>query len=200
MKYIDTIRRRFDNPKVPVFRLGELKLIKGISAAYLKLLVHNMLKKGEIKRITKGAYTFHDNADVVCFAFMPAYYGLEDALSIRGISEQGTNPIVITIRNVRRGERNFEGKRYIVYRIAKRLFFGYDMIEKGGMWLPVSDVEKTLIDLIHFRVGIREELWPGILQSIDKIKLEGYLARCDNRTRKRVEEELAKHGFYEKAA
>ncbi|MGC8676286.1 MAG: type IV toxin-antitoxin system AbiEi family antitoxin domain-containing protein [Candidatus Micrarchaeia archaeon] len=193
MKYINEIRRRFNDPRVPVFRSSELRLL-GINTAYQKLLLHNMLKKGEIKRVAKGAYTFHDTADVVCFAFMPAYYGLEDALSIRHISDQATNPIVVTVRNVRQGERTFDGKKYLVYRIDKRLFFGYGLVQRGGMWLPVSDVEKTLIDMVYFKIGIRDELWHSILKIIDKGRLYEYLARCNDKTRKRVEEELAKHG------
>ncbi|MDE1825527.1 MAG: type IV toxin-antitoxin system AbiEi family antitoxin domain-containing protein [Candidatus Micrarchaeota archaeon] len=194
MKYIGPIRKRFNNFDVPVFRRSELKLIKGLSDSYMKVLVHNLLARGEIKRITKGTYTFHDDADVVCFAFSPSYYGLEDALSIRRISEQGTNPVVVTLRNVRRGARNFGNKKYLVYHLDKSLFFGYDLVRRGDFWIPVSDLEKTLIDMAYFKVNIRNELWPEILANIDKKRLGKYLKKYDKKFQKLMHNLISEHG------
>ena len=193
MKYIKSIRDRFGTSNTPVFRRSELKLIKGISKGYLKTLIHNLLARGEIRRITKGTYTFHDDADVVCFAFSPSYYGLEDALSIRKISEQGTNPVVVTLRNVRRGARRYDGKNYLVYHLDKSLFFGYEQIKRGDFWIPVSDIEKTVIDMVYFKVGISDELWPEILAAIDRKRLDGYLKRYNKRFQENVNRLLGKY-------
>ncbi|EQD66731.1 transcriptional regulator, partial [mine drainage metagenome] len=81
-------------------------------------------------------------------AFLPFYYGLEDALSLRGFWEQETNPVIITPRKVRNGVRQFDSRNYVVRRIDRKMFFGYTFVNYEEFYIPVSDTEKTLIDLI----------------------------------------------------
>ena len=175
MKYINDIRNQLQDVRFPVFKVSDLKNIEGLSDSYRRLLLHNLLFRGEIVQITRGVYTFHKDVDVVCFAFSPSYYGLEDALSIRGLSDQATNPIVMSKRNVRRGTRHFIGRNYLVYHVDKRLFFGYEMVKHNDFWIPVSDPEKTLIDMLYFGYEVRDELWSRLLKTISKSKLRGYL-------------------------
>jgi len=97
MKYTHEVREHFK--AVPAFTISDIKVFlgkKGISESYLRLLVHNLLKKGEIKRISRGIYSFRSETQVVGFGFRPFYYGLQDALSLRNLWEQETNPVVIT--------------------------------------------------------------------------------------------------------
>ncbi len=193
MKYIGDVRKQFNSPRFPVFRASELRTI-GIGKDYVKRLAHLLIAKGEIIRITRGIYTFHDNAYVVGFAFSPFYYGLEDALRIRGLSEQGTNPLVVTTRNVRGGLRKFGESNYVIYKIEKEYFFGYNMEKRDGFWVPVSDLEKTVIDMLYFQGGIRDELWPGILERLDRKRIREYLKRYDAKFGKRVLDEIRAGG------
>lgn len=178
MKYMSYLKSRFSKPDFPTFKLSDLRLAfsqKRIKDNYLYLMVHNLEKRGEIRRITRGIYTFHKDVSVVGFAFSPFYYGFEDALSIRGISLQGTNPIVVTLRNVRQGRRVFAGRNYIIRRIPANLLFGYNVVKRGSFWIPVSDIEKTIIDMMYFDNHIRDELWPDILKELDMKLLNEYL-------------------------
>jgi predicted transcriptional regulator of viral defense system len=186
MKYIKQLEEQFKRQNYPVFRSYELDSF-GVGKKYRKRLLHLMLSNRKIKRITRGVYTFHDDVNVVGFAFAPFYYGFEDALSIRGISDQGTNPIVVTIRNVRRGRRVFEGRNYIVRHIPEEQFFGYGMVRQGNLWVPVSDVEKTIIDMLYFDDYIRDELWPGILKELNRERLRAYLQKYKKDLRNKVE-------------
>src|SRR3990167_6157972 len=114
MKYTKAIRERFRSK--PVFSLNELRTFlskSGISDSYLRLLVHNMQKSGELKRITSGKYTFADEMQVVGLAYAPYYYGLQDALSLHNLWEQETVPVVITTRKARGGKREFLGNNYV---------------------------------------------------------------------------------------
>lgn len=179
MKYMKYVREHFGRSDFPTFGMNDLRVAlkpMGITDAYLKRLVNHMLGSGELTRITKGQYTMHDDATVVGFAYRPFYYGLEDALRFRGLSMQGTNPLVLTARNVRRGVRQFKGRNYVVYRVQKRHFFGYTMERYTDFWIPVSDVEKTVIDIIYIQGPIRDELWPGILKKLNRKRLNEYLA------------------------
>lgn len=47
--------------------------------------------------------------------------------------------------------------------------------------MPVSDLEKTVIDTLHLKVHIKEELYPAIAKRLDKRKFEEYLKRFDKR-------------------
>jgi predicted transcriptional regulator of viral defense system len=193
MKYIDFVRQTFNNRGFPVFTIRDLKIglsERRISAGYLYTLVHELLRKKEITRITRGIYTFHNDVFVVGFAFEPFYYGLECALSMRGLSTQGTNPIVITTRNVRAGVRTFNGRNYRIQKINGNLLFGYELLKYGEFWVPVSDVEKTVIDLVYFGYGIRDELLNDIHKHINMKKLNEYLKKYDTRFKKKVFAEL----------
>ena len=180
MKYIEYLRKNFSDVGFPVVKLIEIKTAlksKGISDAYLKRIVNYMMHRGELKKITRGIYTLHDDITVVGFAFQPFYYGLENALTIRKLWEQGTNPIIITPRKVRSGVRKFNDSNYVVQRVDDSLFFGYELVKYYDFWIPVSDLEKTLIDFFYFRHYLREDVLKELKRKISKEKLNGYLKR-----------------------
>ncbi|MFH0885426.1 MAG: hypothetical protein V1861_06990 [Candidatus Micrarchaeota archaeon] len=187
MKYLKQIRAEFGRrasftSKDLVLYLSE----SGISRAYLHLLLHNLMKSGELKRITLGVYTFREEAEVVGFGFSPFYYGLQEALSLRNLWEQETNPVVITPKKARPGVRSFLGTNYVVRRIARKMFFGFEMMKYYDVWIPVSDAEKTLIDFVYFRLRLPDDALAEIKSRIRPAVLSGYLERCPARVVKRV--------------
>jgi predicted transcriptional regulator of viral defense system len=191
MKYTEMFRRHFrDAPAFTARDAGVFLSQSGISRGYLRTLLRNLVKKGELKRISKGAYTFREEAAVAGFAFQPFYYGLEEALTLRKLWEQETNPVIMTPRRVRSGVRAFLGTNIIVRRISRRMFFGFSMVRHYGMWLPVSDVEKTLIDFFHFREHLPGAALAEIRKQMRKDVLEGYLKRCPKRLAAKVRNAL----------
>ncbi len=182
MKYTDLLESTFNSIDYPVFTFRDAELAlkkKGITSSYLRLMLHKYSASKRIKRITKGVYTFHDDAIVAGFAFQPFYYGLESALSLLGISLQASNNTVMTTRNVRAGTRSFQGRNYNIIRIKSRLLFGFSTIKIGSFWAPVSDLEKTIIDMLYLNVQIREELYPEMAKRLDRRKFDRYLKRFD---------------------
>ncbi len=177
MKYIKLLKEEFSKWDKPIFNVTDLNMIPGLSNSYRRLMIHNLFRKGFISKVTRGVYTFHRDASVLCFAFSPSYYGLENALTIRGLSLQGTNPIIITPRNVRTGVRTFIDRNYVIYRIKPEFFFGYELVKREELWIPVSDLEKTIIDMAYFGKVIRDELWRNILPSLDMKRLRLYLEK-----------------------
>ncbi len=163
--------------RVPSFNSTELDLFLSsfeTSAYYRKLLVHNLTSNGRLKRISKGKYTFVDDVEVVCFAFRPSYYGLQEALSLLDLWEQETNPVVITPLHVLPGNRTFDGRNYLVRRIDRRMFFGIDLTRYADFWVPVSDIEKTLIDFVYFGEFLPGDALKKIRRRIDRKKLGEY--------------------------
>jgi len=153
---------------------------------YAKLLVSNLVRKGKIKKLTKGFYTAHDNVQLSIFCFKPAYFGLQDALSFHNMWEQETIPVILTTRKVRRGIREILGTNVLIRKIEKKYFFGFDYVQQGDFYIPYSDIEKTLIDMIYFHEKIDEEAIKNIAKSIDKKKLDSYLRKYPLSIRKKV--------------
>lgn len=187
MKYLDALRGHFR--KYPAFTMSDVAVfLKGMGAKrnYLKVMMHNLVADGEVKTIRKGVYTFKDEVQAAGFGFSPFYYGLQDALSLRNLWEQETNPVVITPRKVRNGIRVFEGRNYLVRRISRKMFFGFEMIRYQDFWIPVSDPEKTLIDFAYFGEPLGAEPLQGLLRAIKRKKLASYLKRCPKWVAERI--------------
>jgi predicted transcriptional regulator of viral defense system len=142
---------------------------------YAKQLIKNLIKKGEIKKIAKGFYTARDDPSVAVFCFKPAYLGLQDALSFHDLWEQETIPVILTSRKVRQGIRKIMGTNVLIRRLDAKYLFGYDYYRQGDIYLPYSDIEKTLIDMVYFKEKLDEEVIRNI--KINMKKLDLYLKR-----------------------
>ncbi len=191
MKYQKAFLEHFQ--KREFFTLRDAKIFLSnlkISQAYLKVLIHNLLKKRDIKKIGKGKYTFQDDASFAGFAFEPFYYGLQHALTLHRLWNQATNLVIITPRKVRTGTREIMGQRVIIRRINPKLFFGYETIPYYGKWLPVSTIEKTLIDFVYYKQKILPETLNEIKKRLNQKKLQKYLKKCPKWVKKRVEKIL----------
>lgn len=186
MKHIKPLREHFR--KMPIFTATDAKLFLGkkTTKKYVDLLLHNLVKSGELNRISKGTYSFRTEAQLVGFAFQPFYYGLQDALSLRNLWEQETNPIVITARRADPGTRKFLDNNYLVRRIRRDMFFGFENIKYFDLWIPVSTPEKTLIDFVYFREPLAKEALKELSKKINEKTLKEFLKRIPKRIREKV--------------
>ncbi len=182
-KYLKKINELFARSPV-IESLSIQKYIK--NKQYSKLFIHNLLKKGRIKRITKGFYTIHDVPQLAVFCFKPAYFGLQDALSHHDLWEQETIPVILAARKTRTGIRSILGSNVLIRRIDKKFLFGYEYVKQGDFYFPYSDVEKTLIDMIYFKESLSTKTLKKIVRVIDKKKLDKYLASYTKKFRLKV--------------
>lgn len=153
---------------------------------YTKQMIRNLISKKKINRLGKGCYTIHDDPSLAVFCFKPSYLGLQDALSFNNLWEQETIPIIVTTAKVRQGIRNILGTNVMIRRINKKYLFGFDYHNYSNFYLPYSDIEKTLIDLIYFKQPIDKETLKEIIKRIDEKKLIKYLKVYPERIMKRV--------------
>jgi predicted transcriptional regulator of viral defense system len=157
-----------------------------ISNEYLDLLLHNLVKTGELKRITAGKYTFKEDIMFTGFSFFPFYYGLQEALSLRNLHEQETNPVIITTKKIKSGIRVISGTNVVLRRIASKYFFGFDFIKYYDVEIPVTDLEKTLIDFVYYKEPLSREVKEELLKNIDKQKLNDYLKKYPKKFKEKV--------------
>ena len=187
-KHLEKIRNLFEKSLVVDFKSIE-RIVrferKTSKSNYAKLIVHNLLKSGEIKKITKGYYTkYNDNSlMVLCF---PAYLGLQSALSFYGLWGQETIPIIITPKKVRMGIRKVLGGNVLVRGTKKEFMFGINYLDDGGFCLPYSDLEKTFIDMFLFKQKINEDVLGKFQGRINEKKLRKYLKIYDKRLGEKV--------------
>ncbi len=184
MKQIQKVRDYFT--RTPVGDVGSVKKLTG-SSEYAYLILNTLLKKGEIIRITRGYYSIHKDPEVAVYCFKPAYIGLHDALSLHNLWEQETAPVIITARKIRAGARKVGSSNMILRRIGPKYFFGFVYFKSGELALPVSDVEKTFIDLFYFR-EMRNDILKLFRKKLDKKKLAAYLKKYPMKFRKKVSE------------
>jgi len=181
-KQVDRVREYLR--KTPVAPVGSILALVP-NREYGHIIVNHLLRRGEIKRVTRGWYTVRDDPSLLVYCLKPAYLGLQDAMSFHGLWEQETVPVVVTARMVRPGVREVLGGNALVRRISPGHFFGYDHLQSGDLLLPVSDPEKTLIDLVYFN-----EAGPNLAAKfrgrVDRRKLDGYLKRYGRAFRGRV--------------
>ena len=176
MKYSKELYNNFSKSKV--FSLRDVRIFfknKDLSNDYSKVLVSNLLKSNKLNKITKGKYTFKDEIMNVGFSFSPFYYGLQEALSFHNLHMQETNPIIITLNKIKPGVRKIMNTNVYLRRINKKYFFGFNFIEYNDFQIPVSDVEKTIIDLVYYKEPISKEVIHEIKKIINKDKLLNYL-------------------------
>jgi len=183
IKYLSDIREFFK--QTPVVATRDIRLITK-KKNYSYLLIRNLIKRGEIKRITKGFYTIYEDPVLSIFCFKPCYIGLQNALSVHNLWEQETNVVIITAKKVRTSIRKIFSNNVILHRITPNLLFGYDLIKYGEFYIPVSDIEKTIIDLVYFNEIPDEKVISNIREVINIEKLKEYLRKYPERMKKKV--------------
>jgi predicted transcriptional regulator of viral defense system len=184
IKYLTQVRAFCQ--KTPLVTLASIKKMLGIKSHYAHLLLHNLVKRGELKRITRGNYSTHDDPLLVAFCLKPAYLGLQEALSIHHLWEQETNVILLTPRKIRTGMRTVFGSHVLIRRIKPAHFFGFEYRKYGNWHIPVSDPEKTFIDLAYFNQPLETRLLRTFRKKLNRDKLRKYLAQYPARTAQKI--------------
>jgi predicted RNA-binding protein len=70
--------------------------------------------------------------------------------------------------------------------MPKKYYFGFEDVKYGNTVVPVSNLEKTLIDLFYYRRRLSLRDYSDILKIVKIRVLATYLKRYDGRTRKVV--------------
>ncbi len=165
----------------------------GATKSYTMLFLHNLVKKNKITRLKKGVFTYQKSEPLIGFAFRPFYYGMEYALTIRNIWTQQANPVIITTTKANPGTREILGTSVMVRRIDHSQFFGFEYMNYGGVFVPVSEPEKILLDLVYFQQKIDPETLVALVRTCDKKKLREYEHQIGKSYRLRLENILKKY-------
>jgi predicted transcriptional regulator of viral defense system len=186
MTIVNEITNHFSD--YPVFTYRDLRLYfsgKRIKPSNLTRILSYMKSNGSLYTLKKGVYTFKKNDMVSGFAYTPFYYGLLSALTLKDLWTQNSRPEIITIKNVRSSRAQiFNDPKDVIFihHTPIKYFFGFDIINYGALRLPVSDSEKTLIDLFYYKVKLPLQNYDRLLRSIEIQKVHKYLKAYDRHT------------------
>jgi predicted transcriptional regulator of viral defense system len=181
--HIDPLRRFARS--TPAFRARDAELLVG-ERRYALLALHNLAKKGELNRVARGWYTTLRDPVVTVFTMQPGYLGLQEALSLMNMWEQETNVVVVTAGKAKPGVRKVLGGTVVVHRLSPSYFFGFDYVRYGDLRVPVSDPEKTLVDLVYFGESPGSDVLKDLARKVDRKVLAGYLDRYPSSFARRV--------------
>ena len=71
--------------------------------------------------------------------------------------------------------------------MSRELFFGYTYVKYFDFYIPVSDLEKTLIDFVYYNEKIPPELFNELRANANKKILKIYISRItENRVRNKI--------------
>jgi predicted transcriptional regulator of viral defense system len=187
-KYLRHIEALFSRSPVVSYASIErvIKHKKNVKG-YVKRFINELLKKGKIKKLTKGYYTMLDNSSLAVFCFQPAYLGLQDALSFHDLWEQETIPVIITTKKVRQGVRKVLGNNVLIRRLDRKYLFGINYHQEGKIAFPYSDIEKTFIDMAYFNEKLSKETIGEFKKRLNKQKLKVYLRKYPKKIRSKIE-------------
>jgi len=76
---------------------------------------------------------------------------------------------------VRNGIRQFDSRNYLVRRINRNIFFGYKLLKYEQFYIPVSNIEKTLIDLVYFGIRVPDEVISFMIGKFNRKTFNSYL-------------------------
>lgn len=182
MKYVD-FQKAFSKRV-----LIDVREVKSVFPDFESRRFYEWQKKGYITKITKLFYVFTDkkaSEAEICFIanklLEPSYISLEYALRYYNLIPE----IVYLITSVgsRKTKMIKSSTGNFSYRVIKEsLFFGYKIIEIGGVSFKIAEPEKALLDFLYLRSDIRneddiEELrinWDVFHEIIDPEKLAEY--------------------------
>ena len=156
-----------------------------ISDKTIQVTISRMVKKGRIYPVMKGVFSLKRDDGLVGFAFSPFYYGGMAALMVREMIDDQVKMEVMTTRTVKRSFVDIYGgsSRAVLHHLPKKYYFGFGDVKYGSITVPVSDAEKTLIDLFYYRIGLPIQDYSELLRAIRRKRLMKYLKPYNRRIR-----------------
>ena len=144
-----------------IVRIGDVESALRISRSEAAKLLWRWMKQGWLRRVGRGVYlpvpvemlasryVLDDPWILVPGLFDPAYIGGGSAAEHWDITEQVFNDIVVlTGRPVRQKFRRHHGVRFSIKHIGEARFFGIRSIWRGKSRISVSDIHRTMVDIL----------------------------------------------------
>ena len=181
-----------------VFTIQDIKKLLNISLSHSRNIASDMVKKNVAERVKSGLFVripesvildkqqyTEDAILIAAKSTKKAFLSHYTALTIHGLAERYTTQIYITTIKHKRNIKYHKIKINYIKIIPKK-FFGYKTVNYSMERIQISDLERTIIDVINkpkYAGGWNETI--NCLRNLDEInyiKLIAYLKRFNNKT------------------
>ena len=181
-----------------IFTVQDIKKILNISIEHSRNIASDMVKKNAAERVKPGLFIripesvildkqkYTEDAILIgAKASTKSFLSHYTALTIHGLAERYTTQIYITTTKHQRNIK-YHGNTIRYLQIIPEKFFGYENIKYSNTNIQVSNLERTIIDVIDkpkYAGGYNATI--NCLKNIDNIqyeKLLSYLKRINSRT------------------
>ena len=183
----------FEERDQRVVRLEEVAQALGISRRYASKVLHALTRKNAFEKVKSGLYirfpasivinkgAYHEDPILVAGSLQGEYFlSYYTALYFHAVSQRTTK--IFYISNMEKsGQIKYHDNTIRLVRLTPQRFFGVTSREYSGQELSVSDLERTMLDVIDrpaYSGG-----WPEVIQclrnarNVDWDKLLKYLLR-----------------------
>jgi len=170
----------FEERDQRVIKLEEVARALGISKRYASKVLHALTKKNAFEKIKSGLYVrfpasivinkgvYQEDPILIARSLRERYFlSYYTALRFHGLSQRITK--VFYVSNLEKSGRvNYHENTIQLVRLTPQRFFGITHQEYSGQGLLVSDLERTLLDIM-----LRPEYsggWPEIIECLRNAK------------------------------
>jgi len=171
MQYLD-LKTQLKN--YPIF---SIKDIEKVDLSFHKQRLSEWQKKDYVKKICKGFYIFSDLQineptlfTIANRVYEPSYISLEMALSIYGLIPEAVYGVTSVTSQRTKNMKTPVGD-FIYRHVQPELMFGYELREHDGHHYQVAEIEKAILDYLHFNSKINDrESFEGVRFNISEAK------------------------------
>lgn len=179
-----------------VFTIRDALNLVNYDAGSLNKILHNLAKKGWLRRIEKGKYmlipmevdsteAYTESHYVIASKLVNPYYiGYWSALHFHGLTEQLLNTIFI-VSTKRKDGFMYSGVHFKFVKVKPDIFFGFVELKINNVKVNFSDKEKTIVDCLarpEYCGGIQEivkALWKA-REELNYEKIIDYARKMEN--------------------
>lgn len=170
----------FEERDQRVVKLEEIAEVLGISRRYASKVLHTLAKKNAFEKIKSGLYVrfpasivinrgaYQEDPILIARVLKEQYFlSYYTALRLHGLSQRITKVFYISNKD-ESGKVNYHGNTIKLVRLNPQRFFGIITQEYSGQEISVSDMERTLLDIID-----RPEYsggWSEVIESLRNAK------------------------------
>jgi|UniRef100_A0A7C5PFV6 predicted transcriptional regulator of viral defense system len=167
----------------PVITSNDVSKNFSISKAYARIFLQRLFKRGLVRRIEKGKYSYVNDALVIaCNLVYPSYISFFTAASIKGYTEQLPRSIQLATTAYKR-DIAFDGTKIEFINLPSWSFYGYLKQMRNGFTIFIAEDEKLIIDILlkPKTVGNFEEMIEIIKNTrVQEDKIKEYAKRIKN--------------------
>jgi len=171
-----------------IFTVGEAQALTDLSPDHVNTLLYRLVRKQWLKRLERGTYLIVPleagldrrwSADpflVASYLVDPCTIGYWSALSHWNLTEQLPRAVYVqTTDRKHQREKDVLGVRFVFVTLSAHRFFGFRPQWFDGHKVPVTDVEKTLVDCLD-----RTDLCGGIVEAAKGVRIGWQEGRLDS--------------------